>query len=153
MVNKFLLLLILLTVASCKPFKRDRFLEKSVTLKYPHPIVALAQRRGDDDWCFMYLKYKASESEFSNFVKKLNLKPGNYPILDTLKEADDEMVKKWSPGPSHGDDQIELYHLHTRLIERPYDYPESHISCAYRDGYIYIKAAGFKDRLIDEFNK
>ncbi len=99
----------------------------------------------------MYLKYKVSENEFFDFVKKSNLKQSNYPVIDSLKEADAEMVKKWSPGPGFGDSQ--RGNLYTRLIDRPHDYPESHISSLYRDGYMYINAAGFKDKLIEEFNK
>ena len=154
MVIKFLLLFVVLGLVSCKPFKRDIVLERSTTLKGINPVVVHSQRRRTDDWCFIYFKYEISKDDFLRFARKFNLSnESGYPIIDRLKEADSHTMALWNPGPGLGYDQISSKLLYTRLLERPHDLPESFIAFLYKDGNMYIKAAGLKDKLTEEFNK
>lgn len=153
MVTKILVILALITVISCKPFKRDRALEGAAALKSLQPIVTFSQCRSSDDWCLLFLKYELPESDYLAIVKKLDLKHGStYPILGSLKEADDQTMKKWNPGPGLGGDQISSKYLYSKLIDKPHDYPQSFIASIYKDGYMYINAVGFRERIIKEIS-
>lgn len=146
--------LICLFASSCKPVSRDKLLESHIhKFLGLEKLVSYSSCRGADGWCSVYMKLRVTEAEYLKYVEKREyVASSGFPIVYDLKDSQGQIDKVWWPGPGSPDSQIYSKHLYFKNIKKTSNYPESYISCIFRDGYMYLNAFGFNQDIIQEFS-